>query len=226
MILKASEVGCPHVRARFFCVALHKGSMNMDIHAVLDAVLRNKEIHLQKIKELVEPPRMSLSSNVLENRKILELFGNSVVPACCAYAFHALLQKIVDVRKNKPLVSFGSEFNVPSGVCIDDTIYNSNFPKLPETKLQLLFDPAAFKTDKPISSQSTSPLISAPTSAEYWSTPRHGANHSCNYLTERSIRDLATQVRFEVSTPAELRAGSMNPQWTQWLMGFPKDYIC
>jgi len=226
MILKASQVGRPHVRARFFLVGLRRDCSGIDIETLVEAARLNKESELQRMNSLVEPDRMLLTANVLENRKLLGLFGNSVVPGCCACAFYTLINKIVEVRKVKPIASFSSEFNCPAGVSEDNTVYNSAFPRIPETTLALVFDPKAFKTDKKISSQSTSAPVVTPQEAEFWSTPRYGANHSCNYLTERSIRDLATQVRFERSTPDSQREGSINPAFVQWLMGFPAQYIC
>jgi hypothetical protein len=44
-------------------------------------------------------------------------------------------------------------------------------------------------------------------------------------LTDRTRRDLYTQLRFEVSTPRELRGGHPNLAWVCWLMGFPQDYL-
>ena len=88
----------------------------------------------------------------------------------------------------------------------------------------LCFDPEAFKTEKPPSIQLKAKRLVKPKMSRFWSTPRHGMLGACNYLTERSVRDLPTQVRFEKSTPDELRTGLINPVFVEWVMGYPPDW--
>jgi len=47
---------------------------------------------------------------------------------------------------------------------------------------------------------------------------------AANVLTQRTVRDLPCQVRFERSTPDELRGGSVNPEFVEWLMGYPRGW--
>jgi hypothetical protein len=56
-----------------------------------------------------------------------------------------------------------------------------------------------------------------------WSTPRH-SSHTSNVITTRTCRDLPTQVRFERKTPDHLRRGVLNPEFVEWMMGYPKGY--
>lgn len=57
-----------------------------------------------------------------------------------------------------------------------------------------------------------------------WSTPRHSCVTTSHVMTSRNIRDLPTQLRFEEGTPDELRKGWVNPQFVEWLMGYPIDW--
>jgi hypothetical protein len=54
-----------------------------------------------------------------------------------------------------------------------------------------------------------------------WATPRGGAIGSTRVLTKRSITDLGTQLRFEAGTPDRTRPGRPDPEFVEWLMGFP-----
>lgn len=66
----------------------------------------------------------------------------------------------------------------------------------------------------------TRPLITKLVSFKGWSTPRHSSSISA-VLTERTIRDLGTQLRFEIDTPDNVRSGDIHPHFTEWLMGYP-----
>lgn len=88
-------------------------------------------------------------------------------------------------------------------------------------KLQLVFDPSAFKPARPPSPLMQLPALTSPVLAKRWATPRHGCTHVVNYITARTLRDLPTQVRFERSTPDQLRAGGVNPAFSEWMMGYP-----
>lgn len=70
----------------------------------------------------------------------------------------------------------------------------------------------------------TSDLITKPMRLAFWPTPRHGNTGTGLTLTARSIRDLPTVVRFAASTPDELRPGSLNAQFTEWLQALPPDW--
>ena len=52
-------------------------------------------------------------------------------------------------------------------------------------------------------------------------TPRHGNVSDANILTERALRDLPSQVRFERTTRDELRGDQIAPEFVEYLMGFP-----
>jgi hypothetical protein len=82
--------------------------------------------------------------------------------------------------------------------------------------LSLVFDPRTFVREA--TGPVTSRLLTKAQRARAWSTPRK-TQPMCNVLTERSVRDLPTQVRFERGTPAHLRDGVVNPAFVEWLMG-------
>ena len=53
-----------------------------------------------------------------------------------------------------------------------------------------------------------------------WVTPRAvGGNSATRNMTNRGIKDIASQLRFEIKTKE--RHMHINPNWTDWLMGLP-----
>lgn len=51
-----------------------------------------------------------------------------------------------------------------------------------------------------------------------FTTPRHGPVSAAHYLTVRGLRDLPTQIRFEQSTPDEVRTGQMTAEFVEYLI--------
>lgn len=64
-------------------------------------------------------------------------------------------------------------------------------------------------------------LLQQRTPIRQWSTPRHGNVAPSRHLTVRTVRDLATQIRFEVNTPDKDRYGDVNAQFVEHMMGYP-----
>jgi hypothetical protein len=144
----------------------------------------------------VEPPRTSptRASNWADQ---LHALGNAVVPAASYYAFLRL-----------------------AGLKV------TGLPKTEPEKLKLVFDPYAYVAPASAveNKNRSSPLITTLCYAKQWSTPRAGNMGPCHVLTERSLRDLPTMVRFERSTPKEARGWLLNSEWVEYLMGFPPGY--
>jgi hypothetical protein len=87
----------------------------------------------------------------------------------------------------------------------------------------LVFSPHVFTPPDPtkVSAKRSTALIKAPVTKLLWCTPRYCNVTISTVLTERCLKDLPTQVRFEVNTPDALRGGRLNPAFVEWLMGYP-----
>jgi hypothetical protein len=70
----------------------------------------------------------------------------------------------------------------------------------------------------------TNEMLRAPVFMQSWATPRKSSVGMSRVLTRRTCTDLSTQIRFEKRTPDHLRNGYVNPNWIEWLQGFPKDW--
>ena len=91
--------------------------------------------------------------------------------------------------------------------------------------LNLVLDPSLYHAVPPrlANPRQTAELVVAKEYLGSWSTPRAGKTHASNVLTARTIRDLPTQVRFEMNTTGD-RSGRVRIQWLEWLMGYPSGW--
>jgi len=238
-ILEATAFGFPHVRARFFLLASKSASMlRRCLHVSSTVELPRQES---------EPRRVVPKHNNMKDLVVrCGLLGNSVVPHCVLGAFNLLGDALVskaNVRASLIPISstrFGLKRAGSGRLFVFKSISRlvggrrtrpDSGRKAPRASFpELVFDPAAFVprledgTVKPPSKLQSTELLSSPVRNRLWATPRRGQTNACNYLTARSVRDLHTQVRFEVRTENEDRAGCTNPVFVEWLMGYPVDY--
>lgn len=231
-VFPASVVGAPQLRKRWFCLA----TLRPFRIERLPAYTRHKWSR--------PPQRMTLQVTKQRGDRC-SLLGNSVVPDCVRYAFvylasgmpqgtidlspsllslvkveDQLILRDIDLKCLKRWPTFGfmekrvlRKVREPPGVW-----------KLPS--VQLVFDPRAFVSKTISPPTQTAERLRKPVIRHNWGTPRHNrpAHYGNNVLTMRNIRDLATQVRFEVNTPDHLRAGQVSAEFVEYLMGYPKGY--
>lgn len=91
--------------------------------------------------------------------------------------------------------------------------------------LTLRLDPSrnSERRSKNVSAEVISDAAHPKATKSLWNTPRWGKTDGCKTLTVRSERDLPTTVYFEKGTPA-CATGVLNPDWVDWLQGFPTGY--
>ena len=81
--------------------------------------------------------------------------------------------------------------------------------------------------DPPADRNNETPLVTRPCELAHFSTPPRASNQCVTpLLSERSLRDLPTQLRFEADTslPAGPRPWVVDPRFGEWLMGLPEDW--
>ena len=231
-VVGADTMGAPHKRMRWFCLAVRPGFAHRWERATA------YEPHPWTART---PPR-AVPASSHETRASMALLGNSVVPDAVRYAFLYLLSGAVSVpaklstpagtrltpalpkragsrpRSREHWPRCGTLGAGPGGLLVAHQP-PPRFRKPPGTRL--VFDPTLFKTSKPPSVLLSSPRLTGPVGSSKWATPRHGCTGSSNYITERTVRDLPTQVRFEAKTVDRNRGGGVNPEFVEWLMGYP-----
>ena len=239
-VMAAEDVGAPHRRARWFCLACRP-----NFHIRWPKATRYNP-HPWTAAHM--PPRaIHVATN--NTRASMRLLGNSVVPDAVRYAFLYLLGgcKVVPTTLSTPAgyssVPAKQTTNKPPGrrvfsqgriewprcgMLAPADRMPLSCTQLPPFRLslnlKLVLDPSRFRTPKPPSDMISQPLLKEPMHLGKWATPRHGCITGVNYITERTARDLPSQVRFEVSTIDRDRAGGVNPNFVEWLMGYPQGW--
>jgi hypothetical protein len=203
-VIPASAVGAPHYRKRWFCLLIKKG---YDVTKVKINDADYKPFFAANPKE--NAVRMVIPKNMAHKNMLglrTSMLGNSVVPDCVRFAFTTLLHDKTGGENVMP-AAWGDA--PPQGVAY------------PRPRLHLVMDPALYRA--PVKGPQTCEELKGPTVFRGWSTPRH-SSHTSNVITTRTCRDLPTQVRFERKTPDKLRRGVLNPEFVEWMMGYPKGY--
>lgn len=234
-VMRGYEVGSPQGRARWFCLCVRDGVSSWTLKL-------QQPFSRYPWKSEAVPRMVPRRPNTTHRRRIKQL-GNSVIPDVVRAAFLSLFTGCtVPVPKLLALKSPGRvQFAAPTTLGpverkgIGTSAYASvvkgrwkTIPKppglLPKPRLGMVLDPKAYKPAKDVRTQNTtSPVLTYPVALDVWATPRTNCGVG-NSLTTRMSNDLGTQVRFEKSTPANTRAGTINPDWVEWLMGFPRGW--
>jgi DNA (cytosine-5)-methyltransferase 1 len=229
-VVKASDLGAPHVRARWFCLGVKKGSKlaSMNIQS-----LKGYTPYSWDSKSA--PPRTCGKTKVSREMQARidarsGLMGNSVVPDAVRLAFLRLFSagsySDLNVSTKLSFVASPEKSASESDIAMIEagqrkTTYvvgvNKIISKRPSCKITL--DPSLVTPPKNRSPMQTTETLKKPVTYSIWSTPRHGMQRSCRVLTDRSSKDLPTQIRFEKST--KMRMTPMSAVFQEWMMGYP-----
>ena len=237
--VSARDVGAPHVRNRWFCLATKRGSK---LEKMRIAVRGKYEPYNWSGSG---PARTSTRAKTAEQLERIKatwgLMGNSVVPDAVRLAFLRLFSggavaSLHPMAGQPTRVQFmplkeGGERQEATDVysCNMTVVYPGKkqvyeieplTPMVRKNKvLKLSFNPKTIPAPKTKSPLQTTEILKRPVAATHWATPRHGMTGACRVLTTRSLRDLPTQVRFEVGT--KNRMAPLTGEFPEWLMGYP-----
>lgn len=229
-VAPAYIVGAQHIRQRWYCFGVRKDIRNF--------TLRQTHTYTPFSWASEVCPRMVLDcpKNTI-NR--LSMLGNAVVPECVRtlflYLFTGCRHPLEDLRAmttfelhrpevTKELPKDGKKRRW--GACIQGTLYTVPPPshhRCRRPDLGLVLNPGSFVTVKTPKAKPED-ILRDVVPLKMWATPRGGALGSTQVLTRRSAADVCTQIRFEQSTPDNIRQGHVNPCFVEWLMGFPQNW--
>lgn len=235
VVMPAYTVGAPQKRGRWFCLCVRNG--------VTGVTIKPSETYT-RFNWKSEPGVRMVPRDFPNVVRRMRMLGNGVVPDCVRAAFLSLFTgcKVpvprlfqLSSRGSPPLVLSPPE---PLGPLL--TSHSKAFAcvvgnstqriaappgLLPPPRLDLVLDPGAYKSSKPVSKEATSGFIKKPKPITLWSTIRaNNGAFGMNVLTNRGSHDLGSQLRFERRTKVTERKGVTNPVWGEWLMGLPKDW--
>lgn len=234
VVMPAYAVGGPQKRARWFCLCVRNG--------VSGVSLKPSEPFSRFSWKSEPSPRMVPEATGSVRRR-MRMLGNSVVPDCVRAAFLSLWTGCVipiprllaasskggsgiPLRLPQPLGPLQPSHSARYA-CILSGTTRQRIPEPPgmlgPPRLGLVLDPNAYRSKTPVNKEmATSGLVKKPKPVHMWSTPRaNNGTFGMNALTNRGSHDLGTQLRFERRTPAGQRKGVTNPDWADWLMGYP-----
>ena len=112
-------------------------------------------------------------------------------------------------------------------------IYVASSPEMPLKRLKSIDVELDPKLDGPTLDKSiddkhqriSTEILKKPVKLHSYATPRAcNSTQYCRVLTTRCMRDLGTQLHFASHVADDARFGKVNPQFLEFLMGFPRDW--
>jgi site-specific DNA-cytosine methylase len=226
--MRAADSGAPHLRNRWFCLALQPGFSHTF-----------SELKYARFdwSPGTEPVRLLPSSLPSVQQHRSQLLGNSVVPDAVRAAFFYLCTGFdsIDIESATLRVLDINDAGYDKHICEHKWPLSGHISargayimyKQPPSRARVLnLVMVGHEGLPPNASKTVTRRLVAPEGVlkRFWATPRHGKGSPSNTLTERTTKDLPTQLRFEKETPQSQRQWYPNPQFVEWLMGFPSDY--
>jgi hypothetical protein len=208
---KASDVGIPMKRKRWFCLCIRRGVD--DVSAI--------KVETDSRKSVRRPMPKLLENRAPDYAERYSLLGNSIVPAVARFAFERLISGEVGVPSRIPTLH---------GFCVNGKVRWVKVKSAPEPPYEIILDPRHYApayTPKNIPNRATP--VESPVAIRSWPTPRATAPRHSNSLSVRNIRDLPTAALFAskvqgVRQPRAIQGNTVNPVFVEWLMGFPKNH--
>jgi len=205
-------------RERFFLLGVRRDESS---RAKLQAALEASEAHRILIQE--EPPRM-IKKTTKANTIRSAALGNAICPASAKKAFEVLGHIALGESLMAP-IQIKQDLR-PWGCKVGGREAHVVPPTFTPATTNLVFDPKLYapkEGQKIRTAHKAEGNIVLPHTDEIWPTPRHSNVGTCHVLTNRSVRDLGTAVRFEAGTKED-RSGVCSAEFIEWLMGVPFGY--
>jgi DNA (cytosine-5)-methyltransferase 1 len=236
-VVAARDVGAPHIRKRWFCVA-SKGARRQLPRGLLEAVEKDSGYHAytrlwlsSHQQRTVCPGGKAVDQNLKKaTAKRLFLLGNAVVPDAARHAFlHLLRVSTSNQTEQGSPVALSRRNNVewPSCGCVKNSaLYCVPHPSAPHMRspLPITLIAERYKPSKGYKGKNSLEPLRGVVNRPYWATPRAHMTGAAQIMTERTSHDLPTQVRHEKDTPDAERKCQVAPEFVEFLMGYPKGW--
>ena len=240
-VCSAADVGAPHLRKRWFCLATLNGADMPDIDF--------SGVPLHDWAESF--PAVTIKSD--ENKATIvrrgHLLGNAIVPLAARVAFARMysgfkLQTVEDVRA-AGVVKFVRDSDLAGGQSVPAPANHGYvagkralkyffMPVAPVSHkyLEITLDPENQYTTpegyvkRIVPGRAVSPSHLTPFTKRMWPTPRAGVSTHSQVLSHRTADDLPTVAVFaskvgDKAMPKTNPATYVNAEFVEWLMGYP-----
>ena len=177
-------------------------------------------------------PRMIFRDTPADRERVTML-GNICVPAQAEYAFRTLMRGLhmplrgtFDFKQGKKIPTWGKKAVGDTNI-LPMARLSPPCPAPRNARLVLVPRDPISSTQKHLA-----PHIQHPISLKRWATPRASMGYASSghatgiarNLTERSRRDVQTQIRFEQHTVDGMQGRLVNPNYLEWMMGCPASF--
>ena len=234
-IISANESGAPHLRKRWYCVAIKDGASPLPR-------LHNRHL-ISKFNNFgIEPvPRVIPRVNDITYKETVrrgKALGNSIVPIAFVFAYNELViianRRREIIQKSRLLSRVTKQSKIAQGKSINiisegKLCQISRLQVVPGTGLQPLIHLVYGHVD---------------VKKKLWATPVALSWRQCLLLSKRSEKLLTNQVYYDKVTQEYIRAYAksiderfkvddarqtskkwvINPEWIEWLMNYPRGY--
>lgn len=204
----ARDVGLPQLRKRWFCLCTRRGAQDLNI---------------QYIQHDVPPMPNLLAMRQPDYVSRYFVLGNTIIPAVARFALGRLCS---DITSNMPSKLRGHG-TFTKGII---KYISVNVNTVPSTPYTIVLSPLHYSpVYKRHNLQHRSQPIVEDIELHNWPTPRATAPRHSNSLTVRNTKDLPTVALFAARVQGTdqvkpIQGMSVNPQFLEWLMGYPVDY--
>ena len=208
-IFSANEVGAPHLRKRWFCLAVKQNASLPPLQVKWKLPAWKHPAGMPRVL-----PRTTRAYKDIVVRG--HLLGNSIVPLCAAKAFETLWRCASQPRQQgKP-----GCMSIHSSIFEGFTLYATRQIKVGK-RVNITMESSVGRFHKPL-----------------WATPVASVWRQCKLEGARSTKLLSNQIFYERETIKYIHSQSkqpivpehvsknwvVNPKFVEWLMGYPTGY--
>lgn len=242
-VFSAGEVGAPHSRKRWFCIA-SKAPQKLKLMSRVDfeRALDNEWIgqDFDSKKRLLDRRNNYVYS---DSRKRLSMLGNAVVPQCVAYAYQTLAssltlppsiltESVAGIHGKIALYQSVSVIRHVGGAVSIYTVPKSLMDAASPYLRAALIKPRQHVQDMRLVFRDEDGRAVV---KKRWRTPTSGENswNQARRMTDRALWNLGNMIFYEESTRCPDSPGNIaymsnhcmiNPRFVEWMMGFPQNW--
>lgn len=237
MSCKSTCVNTIHERHRWFCLAVKRGFVPPTL---------TSQVEYKQFDWDTEEPARQVPKNTEENKMLIRLAGNSVVPDQVRFVFKTLYSGFSLIDETTPQTPQDVEIirwnflvendedtliedihqvkkqRISNGFCINKRIREKKVVIAYRKPINKILYPKPLPDNHRVKDLKN--VVSDNIIKRFWSTPCHTDYRRTSpvVLTKRLLTSLPTQVRFvDDSVPGWRLSG----EWCLWLMGYHKKYI-